>query len=199
MLYFKSLAVLSSLAVLRAAAQTNLPDVPPGVFNASARIEINTTVDALWNAITNFPTYPDWNPFVRSAVVTDELFIPLPESEQMPIENKRLIFRVQIPPLPLPVSASTPDNPLHTQYSLENITHVQPELGRLAWKYLAPEAALSSERWTAVSTAADGKALYESREVFNGALAATIEVLYGTGLQEAFEAQATALKLLLEG
>lgn len=131
--------------------------------------------------------------------MTDDLFVPLPESEQIPTENKRLIFRVQIPPLPLPVSSSTPDNPLHTQISIENITHVQPELGRLAWKYLAPEIALSSERWTAVSAATNGKALYESREVYDGALATTVEALYGIGLQEAFEAQATALKLLLEG
>ena len=67
---------------------------------------------------------------------------------------------------------------------------MQPELGRLAWKYLAPEVALSSERWTAVSAATNGKSLYESREVYDGALATTVK---------AFEAQATALKPLLEG
>ena len=70
MLSLTSLVTLSSLAVLCVTAQTNLPDVPPGVFNASARIEINTTVDALWSAITNFPAYPDWNPFVRYVQTT---------------------------------------------------------------------------------------------------------------------------------
>lgn len=44
---------------------TNLPDVPPGLFNASARIEIESTASAAWEVLTNFPNYADWNPFVR--------------------------------------------------------------------------------------------------------------------------------------
>jgi len=44
---------------------TNLPDVPPGVFNASTRIEIQSTFEAAWDALTRFPAYENWNPFVR--------------------------------------------------------------------------------------------------------------------------------------
>jgi hypothetical protein len=146
-----ALLLASSTGVL--AQTSNLPDVAPGVFNVSTRIEIQTTTSAVWNALTNFPAYAEWNPFVRlvkigmnafysvgmpnkdcsAAVVVSPLNITLPE--QYPVEGKRLFLRTQIPPLPLPVDASTPDNILHTQFAYENITHVQPELLRLAWEY----------------------------------------------------------------
>lgn len=44
-------------------AQTNLPPVAPGVFNASARIEINAPIEKAWEALLDFPSYPNWNPF----------------------------------------------------------------------------------------------------------------------------------------
>ncbi|KAF2255047.1 hypothetical protein BU26DRAFT_150104 [Trematosphaeria pertusa] len=175
---------------------TNLPDVAPGVFNVSARIEITTTVAAAWDALTDFPNYSKWNPFVRAAIAVSITNLTLPE--QRPVENDRLFFRVQIPPLPLPVDEDTPDNPLHTQFAYENVTHVQPDLGRLAWAYQSPEILLEAERWQALSDIGGGKVLYESREVYHGALASTLEALYGEGLQEAFEGQAKGLKLLLE-
>ncbi|KAF2110008.1 hypothetical protein BDV96DRAFT_458812, partial [Lophiotrema nucula] len=174
---------------------TNLPDVPQGVFNTSASIEIATTKAAAWDALTNYPAYAEWNPFTRSATVISPNGTNLPE--QRPVEGKKLLLRVQIPPLPLPVNSSTPDNPLHTQVSFENITHVQPELGRLAWKY-EPEIALEAERWQAVSDVGGGKVLYESREVYSGSLAEVVKASMGEGLQEGFEAQALGLKIYLE-
>jgi len=42
----------------------NLPEVAPG-FNASTRIEINATVQAVWDATMDWAKYPEWNPFVR--------------------------------------------------------------------------------------------------------------------------------------
>jgi hypothetical protein len=41
--------------------------------------------------------------------------------------------------------------------------------------------------------------LYESAEVYGGALAPTVELLFGEGLQDAFDAQGVALKAFLEG
>jgi hypothetical protein len=176
---------------------TNLPPVAPGVFTASTRIEINSTASAAYNALADFPRYPDWNPFVRSAIAVSPSNITLPE--QYPIEGNQLFMRTQIPPLPLPVNRNTPDDPLATQFAYENITHVQPELGRLAWKYIAPDVALSSERWQAVSDLGGGVALYESREVFHGVLAPVLKATLGESLQKAFDAQGQGLKLLLEG
>lgn len=185
-----------SAAILSAVAQrTNLPDVPPGVFNASARIEIQTTIDAAWKTLNDFTNYADWNPFVRYAVVLSPANLTLPE--QRPIENARLFMRVQIPPLPLPVNRSTPDNPLNTQVTYENITHVEPGLRRLAWDY-QPPLLLQAERWQALSDLGDGRVLYESQEVYHGALATFLRDTMGEGLQESFEGQANGLKLYLE-
>jgi uncharacterized membrane protein len=44
---------------------TNLPDVPPGVFNVSTRITINAPLDSVRDVLFDFPSYPRWNPFVR--------------------------------------------------------------------------------------------------------------------------------------
>lgn len=70
---------LLAAAVLATAihAQTNLPTVPPGVFEASARILVNAPIHDVWNAILDFPCYPDWNPFVRQ-VFGDVLFVMTP-------------------------------------------------------------------------------------------------------------------------
>lgn len=78
------------------------------------------------------------NPLNSAAIILTPLNLTLPR--QYPVEGTNLYMRVQVPPLPLPVDASTPDNPLHTQVTLENITHVQPERLRLAWKHVSEES-----------------------------------------------------------
>lgn len=196
MVRFQSVLSLVACSASHVLSYTNLPEVPPGVFNVSAHVEITSTVDAAWDALTNLPRYPDWNPFVRSALAISATNLTLPD--QRPVENVRLFFRVQIPPLDLPVNRYTPDNPLHTQFAYDNVTHVQRDLGRLAWSYQAVDALLAAERWQAVSDIGGGKILYESREVYSGALASTLKALMGAGLQEAFESQGAGLKLLLE-
>jgi hypothetical protein len=193
--YLWLIAFTFAAASRPSAEYTNLPNVPSGVFNASARIEIQSTMAAAWDALTDFPNYPNWNPFVRYAVTVSPANITLPK--QRPVEDVRLFMRVQIPPLPLPVDRNTPDDPLHIQFTYENITHVQPELRRLAWEYL-PETLLQAERWQALSDLGNGTVLYESREVYHGALAPILQETMGKGLQEAFEGQANGLKLFLE-
>lgn len=192
---------------------SNLPAVPPGVFTASTRIEIKTNASAAWNTLLNFPAYPDWNPFVRSvgtksiytyfadarnrrAIVLSPLNLTLPD--QYPVEGRNLYLRTQTPPLPLPVDSSTADNPLNTQFAYENITHVQHDLLRVAWKYVIDPKLLNAERWQAISDIGDGKVLYESREVFSGVLAAVLRDFEGEGLQKSFDAQGQGLKLFLE-
>ncbi|KAF2003826.1 hypothetical protein P154DRAFT_519745 [Amniculicola lignicola CBS 123094] len=188
--------IFSLLILLSSSQTTNLPDVPPGVFTVGTRLEIRTNVSTIWDVLTDFPAYASWNPFVRSAIVTTPFGVPT--REQYPIENHKLILRNQIPPLPFPVDSSTPDNPLNTQFAFENITHIQPDKGRLAWEYIF-EAVLQAERWQAISDLGNGKVLYESREVFHGLAAETLKVWMGEGLQKGFEAQAEGLRRVLEG
>ncbi|KAI4936258.1 hypothetical protein J4E85_001587 [Alternaria conjuncta] len=183
-LSFVSLTLLP--AALAQSEYTNLPATAPGVFNATARIEIKSTVPAAWDVLTDFANYAAWNPFGN---------ITLPE--QRPVEGNFLFFRVQIPALPLPVNKDTPDNLLNTQLSAERITHVQPELGRLAWDYLG-ELAIASTRWQALSDIGNGTVLYESIEVFHGLFAGVLKDTLGESLQQSFEAQAEGLKLYLE-
>ena len=178
---------------------TNLPEVPQGVFNASTRIEIHSTTNAAWKALTDFPSYPDWNPFVRASIMVSSDNVTL--QDQYPVEGRRLFLRTQIPALPLPVNRDTPDVPANTQYAYDKVTHVQRKLGRIAWEY-APDAIipidLQSERWSAISDIGRGKVLYESREVFHGTVAVYVGLQMGKALQASFDAQSQALKVLLE-
>ncbi|KAF5350375.1 hypothetical protein D9758_012477 [Tetrapyrgos nigripes] len=190
---------------------TNLPSVDPGVFSVKASILINASVEEVWNAVLDFPSYPEWNPFVRSQIITSPLLIPI--SPQIPAEDLRLIITSQIPPLPLPpdgppITNTSTGNPLESHITIENITHYQPDVHRIAWKLTGtPDALLSAERWSAVSEFieedGDGDetrwAFYESREVYDGAIAGIVQTLEGEGLQKGFEAQGEALKMRVEG
>ena len=104
---------------------------------------------------------------------------------------------MQIPALPLPVNEFTPDNPLATQFSYENVTHVQRDLGRLAWEAY-PNPLITAERWQALTDLGGGRVRYESREVFSGPLAGVTQTLLGEKLKASFEAQAEGSKLWLE-
>jgi hypothetical protein len=192
-------SLLLPFTVAQSTQYTNLPPPSfPGLFSASTRILIhNTSTSAAYAALSNFPLYSTWNPFVRSAIVVSPLNITL--QQQTPIEGANLFLRTQIPPLPFPVDEHTPDNPLATQFAYELITHVQPELGRLCWKYAVVDAVVRAERWQAVSDMGGGTVLYESREVFDGLAAGVVKAGFGEDLQKGFDAQGAGLKRLLEG
>ncbi|KAH7078780.1 hypothetical protein BKA63DRAFT_250812 [Paraphoma chrysanthemicola] len=195
------LSILSSLALNVAtitAQQSNLPPPPPGLFTIQASILIpNTTVSAAWHALTNLPAYASWNPFVRRAVVVSALPLNLTLPKQYPVVGANIYFRTQMPPLPFPVDENTPENPLNTQVSYEEIVVVDRKRGLLAWKYV-PEELLQAQRWQSVS-AHEGGVWYESREVFDGTLAPVVRESFEDGLQKGFEAQAEGLKRLLRG
>ncbi|KAF9698954.1 hypothetical protein EKO04_003114 [Ascochyta lentis] len=193
--HLKVFALLLSLQTIGVFSTfTNLPDVPPGVFNVSTRIETRSTKHAAWEALTDFARYPEWNPFVRASIMVSSDNKTLPD--QYPKEGRRLFLRTQIPPLPLPVNEDTPDVEVNTQYSYENVTHVQWKLGRLAWA--SNDSSIQAERWSAISNLGHGRVLYESREVFHGALVESLKNQLGKALQAGFDAQGQALKLLLE-
>jgi hypothetical protein len=110
------------------------------------------------------------------AIITDASWNPHEPQKQNVTEGAFAIFSVQIPPLSPPITPSTKDVWLNTQSSKEYITHVQPEIYRIAWKaMLFPDWFMSSERWTGISKAANGMAVYESRKVFNGARAGLLK------------------------
>lgn len=194
--HFKTLALLVLIQATSVISTfTNLPDVPLGVFNVSTRIEIRSNKHAAWDALTDFPKYPEWNPFVRTAVMVSANNNTL--HDQYPREGRRLFLRTQIPALPLPVNRNTPDVAANTQHAYENVTYVQPKQGRLAWKFTGDDN-IQAERWSAVSQIGRGKLLYESMEVFSGLAAEYLRSQVGEILQACFDAQAQAFKILLE-
>lgn len=58
-------AIAINLLPLIVNAQSNLPDVHPGIFNVSTRIIINAPLPAVRDVLLDFPAYPVWNPFIR--------------------------------------------------------------------------------------------------------------------------------------
>lgn len=130
-----------------------------------------------------------------SQIVASDLLVPLPD--QTPHENLRLFITAQLPPLDPPVNSSTPGNPLNYQMTLENITHIDHGNYRAAWAILAPALLLSAERWSALSVF-NNQTYYESREVYDGAAAGAVQLLYENALSLGFQAQADALKVRAE-
>ncbi|KAJ4474480.1 hypothetical protein J3R30DRAFT_3295417 [Lentinula aciculospora] len=200
-LYIVSLYVYGTLGISNSSTPpSNLPPAVPSIFTVEANILIDAPIDVVWNVLLGFPNYPDWNPFVRSQVVTDSLYIPT--QDQKAAENLRLIITSQIPPLTPPVTASSLGDPLNEHITRENITHLQPGIYRVAWQDLSLDALIQAERWSALSVfvdqGGDSLTFYESREEYNGVLAGTVQDLEGAGLLEGFQAQASALKARAE-
>ncbi|KAF9482200.1 hypothetical protein BDN70DRAFT_875291 [Pholiota conissans] len=177
---------------------TNLPPATPGVFSAQSSIIIDGPIETVWSALLDFPAYPNWNPFVRWVHSLHRILLEA-LTDQTPHENLRLIIAAQIPPLPTPVDASTPPNLLHAQLSFENITAVDTAQHRVAWKeIMIPAPLLSAERWQALSVVNGNQTFYEAREVFGGPVGYVVDALFAQGLQAGFDAQAEALKELVE-
>ncbi len=121
--------------------------------------------------------------------MTDKNKNPLPD--QTPVEGAYLVMKVHIPP--------SLDDSIPTISAFEQITHVQPDLHRVAWKSLLPSWLVKAERWQAVSATEDGKTLYESREIFAGSGAYAIKLFISGDLEKSFVAQAEGLKAYVEG
>ncbi|KAI0651198.1 hypothetical protein C8Q79DRAFT_18231 [Trametes meyenii] len=168
---------------------SNLP--PPsynGPFTVNATVTIDAPIDKVWEILLDFPKYTEWNPFVRSQVITDKDKKPF--DDQTAAEGKYLLMTVHIP--------ATFDNSASPQTPFELITHVQPDIYRVAWKNLLPSWLIRAERWQALSTTEDGKTLYETREVFAGVGAYAIKLFIAKNLEKSFEAMAEALKKCAE-
>lgn len=57
---------LSACTVVAQTLPSNLPPVAPGaVFEGHANILINASIEKAWEVLLDFPSYPEWNPFVR--------------------------------------------------------------------------------------------------------------------------------------
>ncbi|KLO18765.1 hypothetical protein SCHPADRAFT_111370 [Schizopora paradoxa] len=49
---------------------SNLPDAPErGNFTVHVRKEIEAPVEVVWKILLDFPSYHEWNPFVRDMTI----------------------------------------------------------------------------------------------------------------------------------
>ena len=110
--------------------------------------------------------------------------------DQTPAKGKYLLMQSHLPP--------TMDDSAPVQPGFDLITHFDDVTHRMCWINLLYPWILRGERWQALSTTADGKTLYESREVFGGLGGYIIRLLFGTKLMMSFNAMADALKARAE-
>ncbi|KAG5644274.1 hypothetical protein DXG03_008759 [Asterophora parasitica] len=169
---------------------TNLklpPSVDSGVFMVSSSILIDAPREKVWSVMLDFPSYKEWNPFVRGQTITDKSGNPLPD--QTPAEGKYLL----IAPVHLPPTMGEPGW-FQKQSAFEIITAVDHENYRVAWVNIAlPKFLLSAERWQ-ILTQVDGKTKYQTTEVFGGIIAYIVNFFMYKKLVLGFNAQAEGLK-----
>lgn len=110
-----------------------------------------------------------------------------PLSDQTPRDGAHMIMDVYIPP-----SSNSSYPP--TSQPLEQITAIDHNSYRIAWRNCMPSWLVHAERWQALSMTEDGKTLYETREVMGGIGAYFIRWFLYKNLQLGFQAVADGLK-----
>ncbi|KAF8064045.1 hypothetical protein FPV67DRAFT_199419 [Lyophyllum atratum] len=163
---------------------SNLPPlVENGVFSVSSSILIDAPLEKVWSIMMDFPTYKEWNPFLRGQTVVDKSGKALPD--QTPAEGQYLLLA----PVHLPPTMGEPGW-FQKQSALEVITTVDHEHHRLGWANCTlPKFLLRAERWQALSVV-DGKTKYETTEVFGGIIMYLVYFFMYQKLVLAFNAQA---------
>ncbi|KII90105.1 hypothetical protein PLICRDRAFT_40307 [Plicaturopsis crispa FD-325 SS-3] len=162
------------------------PRATDGVFAVQATALIDAPREKVWSVLLDFPSYTEWNPFVREQMIVDKSKKRL--DDQTPAEGKYLhITRVHIPP--------TMDHVRFPSSAFEMITTVDHENYRVAWINLAaPKWILNAERWQSLTVTDDGKTKYETIEVFGGIFAYLVKFFVGAGLNKGFHEAGQALK-----
>jgi len=164
------------------------PKASDGVMVVSTSILIDAPIDKVWSVLTDFPSYREWNPFVREQKIVTKSKEPV--ADQTPTEGAYLrMTRVHIPPTFEDSSVWFPSS------AFVIISHVDNENHRLAWMgSMAPRFILHTDRWQELSVVEGGQTKYETIEVFSGILAWVMKFLLGKGLNEGFKAMAEGLK-----
>ncbi|KDQ55901.1 hypothetical protein JAAARDRAFT_313538 [Jaapia argillacea MUCL 33604] len=161
-----------------------------GVVAVSASTIIDSPRDNVWRVLLDFPSYGEWNPFVRAQAIVNADKTPC--QDPTPAEGKHLLIYANIPP----TMDKTPSKPS----AFEIITLVDNENYRISWRNIDfPSKLLVANRWQTLSEVEGGKTKYETTEVFNGLAAYYIRWFLAKDLQKSFDAFAEGLKMRSEG
>lgn len=127
-----------------------------------SEIEIDAPVDLIWSTILDFPSYTEWNPFVRRQAIMDASW-KTTLADQKPVVGSNIKMTVPIPPAvgmtdPSQVNGSTK----------EVITYLNEDTKTIIWDLVSPPWFLRTRReQTVVEINKDGRkmAKYTSVEV----------------------------------
>ncbi|KZV94213.1 hypothetical protein EXIGLDRAFT_611926 [Exidia glandulosa HHB12029] len=159
------------------------------VFTVQAKATIAAPAADVWPALLDFKTYSEWNPFVRSFIVTDASGGEL-EPGTLPSAGQKIVMRTNMPP--------TLTGPGSREVRCD-ITHFDHDAYRACWANNEfPSWFLRTERWSVLTQEEleDGtkQTVYETQEAFAGWGAYLVKWFVGTKVQQGFTAMANALK-----
>jgi len=144
-------------------------DPPPQI---DARIEIDAPVERVWNVLTDFERYPDWNPFTVRVDTRLEM-------------GAAVRMRVNL------------IGPF-VQPQMEYITTLEEDR-RVCWTMnQLPPRLLSATRCQWLEPLSPERTRYASTDVVTGILAPLVVGLFGTAMQRGFERACRALKARVE-
>lgn len=130
-------------------------------------VVIDAPVEQVWQVLTDFEKYPDWNPFTPRIVGSPEM-------------GARITLHVRM-------------GGRHTRIQPEKITHLSP--GRsFAWGPLYPGWFLKGRRWQEVEAINPHQTVYRTWESFSGLMAPWVVYRYKMLIKRGFEAMSLALQ-----
>ncbi|KAJ7902752.1 hypothetical protein B0H14DRAFT_2667528 [Mycena olivaceomarginata] len=120
-------------------------------------VVIKAPREKVWNMLMDFGSYPEWNPYIRGATVTDASKRPLPDN-QIAVGHK-LVVKAQMPP--------TMDNSVKPRVLAETVIHVAPGRQFVWGASESPRMFFGAQRWH-VLTDVHGGTKYEIIAVLSG-------------------------------
>lgn len=157
------------------------------VFFIRSSIAISAPKQKVWDVLVDFPSYSEWNPYIRTVeLISDKDKKPLASHTVALGQHVRL--RLHTPP-------TMNDADTKASVTEEIITHFDSDTFRFAWRFATPSRWLiTAQRWQVLREGPEGETIYESWEFFGGLAAYAIRFFMGTKLQAAFDTMSHALK-----
>jgi hypothetical protein len=136
---------------------------------ASVRVEVDAPASVTWEVVTDFASYPQWNPFTvrvdTSGEVGDEVLLHLPDPSK-PGETFTTREHIRVK-----------DAPHHLQYDTGDSI---------------PQMLAIRDQW--VEDLGEGRSAYRTTDVFTGEIAQVVYDMQAEWVKAGFDATALALK-----
>jgi hypothetical protein len=163
------------------------PLIPDGgVLTVSSSTVISASASTIFSAIVDTANWYKWNTFVPSVEILKQPSNHNDNAEKLGIGTD-MRFNVCMKPGGSITS------------SLEQVTVLDPEAGKICWKFTgAPSWLLRAERVHEITNKEDNTCEYRTWETFAGPMAYVIRSIYGNVLQDRFNDWANDLKRYTE-